>query len=203
MPITDPRIDAAIAKAQPFAKPILMHLRGLVHKAVPEVEETIKWGMPFFVVHGAPLANMAAFKAHCTFGFWKEKALDDPKKILGRVDAMGALGKLVSLDDLPKDAVLIDYLKRAAVLNAEGVSAPKRRRDPNENGEKVPAFLAAALKKNKQAKEQFDQFTPGKRRDYILWLKEAKTEATQQKRLANAVAWIAEGKSLNWKYEKK
>jgi uncharacterized protein YdhG (YjbR/CyaY superfamily) len=66
---TDPRVDAYIAKAAPFARPILRHLRKLVHEGSPEAEETMKWSMPAFVHRGKILCGMAAFKEHCTFGF--------------------------------------------------------------------------------------------------------------------------------------
>ena len=160
--------------------------------------------MPFFQVHGAPLANMASFKAHCAFGFWKASVMEDPKKLFAEKEAMGSLGKLTTVDDLPADKVLLQYLKHAASLNEQGVAAPRKRRSKEElEAVETPDFLTAALKKHKHAKAQFDAFTPGKRREYILWFTEAKTEATRNKRVAEALPWIAEGKGRNWKYEKK
>ncbi len=44
----DPRVDAYIARSAAFAQPVLLHLRATVHAACPGVQETIKWGMPFF-----------------------------------------------------------------------------------------------------------------------------------------------------------
>jgi uncharacterized protein YdeI (YjbR/CyaY-like superfamily) len=203
MPNTDPRVDAYISKAQPFARPILEKCRDLVHRAVPDAEETIKWGMPFFMAHGALLANMAAFKAHCSFGFWKATAMKDSKKLLNAsANAMGHLGKLASVDDLPDDKTLTAYIKEAAKLNQQGVKAPHNRNKPDEKLT-VPAFFTKALGKHKKAKAQWAKFPPGRRREYVMWLSEAKSEETRNKRLETALEWIAEGKSRNWKYEKK
>src|SRR6185369_7961512 len=104
---TDKRVDAYIAKAQPFAKPILEHLRMLIHKGCPEVQETIKWGMPSFDYKG-PFFSIASFKEHAVFGFWKAKLLKDPKNYLSDRaneggEAMGHGGRITKLSDLPPD----------------------------------------------------------------------------------------------------
>src|SRR5262245_28718851 len=108
MPKKDPRIDASIAQSGDFAKPILTHLRKLIHTACPDVTETIKWGMPFFEYKGQ-LCNMAAFKAHCSFGFWKGELLFGRKPGGAEDEGMGYFGKLTKLSDLPADKVLIGY----------------------------------------------------------------------------------------------
>ena len=196
----DPRVDVYIAKAAPFAKPILEHFREIVHAAVPGVEETIKWSMPHFDYKG-PLCNMASFKVHCAIGFWKGSLLFDanPKS----EQAMGHLGKITSIKDLPAKKELTRLLKEAARLNEEGVkvarSAPREPKRPVE----TPPDLTSALKKNAKARKTFDAFPPSHRREYIEWITEAKTEATRTRRLEQAVEWMAEGKSRNWKYEKK
>jgi len=199
----DPRIDAYIARSAPFAQPILQHLRRLIHKAVPDVEETMKWSFPHFDHHGI-MCSMAAFKEHCTFGFWKASVMEDPHGILQRVGetAMGQFGRITSLDDLPDDAILLAYLREAARLNAEGVkrpAKPKQKRKPL----KVPGFFKEALAKNAKALRAFEQFTPSHKREYVEWVTEAKTEATRTKRLATSIKWIATGKRRNWKYERK
>jgi uncharacterized protein YdeI (YjbR/CyaY-like superfamily) len=203
MPATDPRVDAYIEKKAGFSKPVLEHLRKLVHKACPEVEETIKWGMPFFDYKGSPICCIAAFKEHCTFTFWKAKLMKDPESILQVAErhAMGNFDRITSLKDLPSDKILIAYIKEAAKLNEEEIKLPPRKKAaPAEL--KMPVDLAAALKKNKQAQTIFDNFPPGKRKDYIEWITEAKTEPTKLKRIETAVEWIAQGKGRNWKYEK-
>lgn len=201
----DPRIDQYIMKAQPFAKPILEHLRALIHQAVPDVQETVKWGMPSFDYKG-PFAGMAAFKQHCTFMFWKAQLLNDPKGYLGKRkahggEAMGHLGCIGSISDLPPNKALLDLLKQAKKLNDDGVKLPSRAKKETVEM-KVPDYFTKALKKNLSAHDHFKAFTPGKRKEYIEWLEEAKTEATREKRLAQAIEWIAEGKSRNWKYQK-
>ena len=195
MPNTDPRIDAYISRSADFAKPILKHLRALVHEGCPEVVETIKWGSPHFE-HKGMLCGMAAFKEHCAFGFWN-RALEIP----GQEGAMGQFGCITKVADLPKDRVLVGYVREAARLNAIGkkVGPVRKARKPLP----VPKDLLAALKKKAGATAKFNAFPPGQQRDYAEWLIEAKTDATRTKRLRTAVEWIAEGKPRMWKYMKK
>ena len=203
MPTTDKRIDAYIEKKADFAKPVLNHLRQIVHKACPEAEETIKWSMPFFDYKGSTLCGMSAFKEHCAFMFWKAKLMKDPEGILQVAEraAMGNFNRITSLKDLPSDKILIAYIKEAMRLNEEDVKLPARKKAAVKELE-MPADFAAALKKNKNAQTVFDSFPPGKRKDYIEWITEAKTEATKLKRIATAVEWVAEGKARHWKYQK-
>jgi uncharacterized protein YdeI (YjbR/CyaY-like superfamily) len=192
-------VDAYIERSAEFAQPILTHIRDVVHAACPEVEETIKWSFPVFSHHGI-LCNMAAFKQHCTFGFWK------PALVLGDAasdeSAMGQFGRLTSVKDLPSKNVLSGYIRKAAKLNEEGVTVPTKRRVKARVLE-TPADLAAALKKNGKARATFDGFSPSHRNEYIEWIEEAKTEPTRKKRLATTLEWLAEGKGRNWKYESK
>jgi uncharacterized protein YdeI (YjbR/CyaY-like superfamily) len=200
------KIDAYIAKSAPFAQPILEHLRELVHQACPDVEESVKWSMPFFDYNG-PLCNMAAFKQHAVFGFWKGKLLQDPKNYLQERSseggtAMGHLGRITSLNDLPPDKAIIALIKQAAKLNEDGIKLePKPKTEKKEVV--APSDLVKALKSNKLAKATFDAFSYSNKKEYILWLEEAKTEATRTKRLETAIEWMAEGKPRNWKYMKK
>jgi uncharacterized protein YdeI (YjbR/CyaY-like superfamily) len=205
MASTDPRIDAYIAKSADFARPVLEHLRKLVHKGCPGVDETIKWGMPFFEFNGSPLCNMSGFKQHCAFGFWNASLLKDPEDILHLKDknAMGHFDRLTSLKDLPSDKTMIAYIKEAAVLNEKGIKKPGRAPAGPKAELPVPAALAAALKKNKKAGTVFEAFAPSHRREYIEWIAEAKTEETRDKRVATTLEWLVEGKSRNWKYQKK
>ncbi|MES2321593.1 MAG: DUF1801 domain-containing protein [Pseudomonadota bacterium] len=196
MPTLDPRIDAYIAKSQDFAQPILTHLRALVHAACPEVEETMKWSMPHFMYKGM-LCGMASFKAHCTFGFWKGAVLfPDLEK-----EAMGQLGRITSLKDLPSKKELTGYIKQAMKLNDEGVKSPPREKKAPV-ALVVPDYFAAALKADKAAKKVFDAGSTSFKREYVAWLEEAKTEATRLRRMEQAIAWLAEGKARHWKYEK-
>jgi len=201
---TDPRVDAYIEEAAPFAQPILTYLRELMHKACPRACESFKWGMPFFLEHGVILCHMAAFKQHCAFGFWGAEM----KKVLARdgltsSDAMGSLGRITALQDLPSDKLLLTYMQQAAAL----VESGERRKSidrPKKTAKKavrVPAELAAALKKNKLAAEAFAALSPSCRREYSEWISEAKRPETKEKRLTQSVKWIAQGKTRNWKYE--
>jgi uncharacterized protein YdeI (YjbR/CyaY-like superfamily) len=196
MPGHDPRVDAYIAAAAEFARPILEEIRKRVHAACPQVEETIKWGMPNFVHAGGILCGMAAFKQHASFGYWKHAL------VMGEAerDGMGSYGKLASVGDLPPRARMQADLKRAMKLNEEGVK-PERRKPASKPAPEVPGDLAAALDKDKAAKATFDGFPPSCKREYIDWIVEAKREETRAKRVAQAVEWMAAGKRRNWKYE--
>ena len=189
----DPRIDAYIDKAQPFAQPILTHVRERVHAIVPDAEETLKWSMPSFTVGGKILANMAAFKAHASVGFWRGQELGLEAKEGG----MGQLGKLTSVEDLP--ANLDQIIAKAAELTATA-PAPKAKSAPKPEVALHPEF-AAALDKAPGAKATLDGFSPSARRDYLEWIAEAKQDATRRKRITTAIEWLSEGKKRHWKYE--
>ena len=194
----DPRVDASIAKAPEFARPILRHLRDLMHRACPEVEETLKWSRPAFMYKGL-LCGMAAFKHHVTFGFWKHDLVVGKQS---EKDAAGQFGRITSLADLPSDKILLAYIRRAAELNEAGIKpAPRPRAIPEQRPELiVPDFLDAALKANAKAQANFEKFSYSHKKEYIEWLSGAKREETRQKRLSTALAWIADGKPQNWKY---
>jgi len=191
----DPRVDAYIEEAEVFARPILRHLRTLVHAACPDVEETMKWSFPHFDYRGI-MCSMASFKAHCAFGFWKAALVLGDKAADG---AMGHLGRITSIDDLPSEKVLTGYVKTAARLNEEGVRVERTARRPKPPVE-APADLLRALEKNKKAHAAFEAFPPSHKRDYVEWIVEAKGEDTRRRRLETAVAWMASGKPRNWKY---
>jgi uncharacterized protein YdeI (YjbR/CyaY-like superfamily) len=191
----DPRVDAYIEKSAEFARPILTRLREIVHGACPEAEETIKWGAPYFDYKG-PLCGMVAFKRHCAFVFWKDTLIvENPSE-----EAMGQLGRIESLSDLPPKKTLSAWVKKAARLNEEGVTAPRSVRRPKPPV-RVPADLEKALKKNTRARTAFEAFSPSHRREYVEWIEEAKREETRTKRLAKAIEWMAEGKPRHWKYQ--
>ena len=200
MPNTDPRIDAYIADAAEFARPILERARAVVHEACPQVEETIKWGMPTFVYAGGILCGMAAFKQHATFGFWKHAlVMGEGAERAG----MGSFGKLTSVRDLPSKKELVALVRKAMTLNEQGVKTPQaRKRSTPRPAPTVPADLAAALRGNAAARRTFEGFPPSHRREYVEWLEEAKREETRAKRLAQTIEWLAEGKQRNWKYMK-
>lgn len=193
----NPRVDAYIEAAQPFAQPILRHLRELVHRHCPDAVETVKWGMPHFEREG-PLCHMAAFKRHCAFGFWKGELVTGRPASAG---AMGQFGRIVDLADLPPEAELRDWIRTAVELNVAGVRAPKPAAASRAHLDAVPDDLAAALAANAAAAAAFARFPPSHRREYIEWLVEARRPETRQRRLAQALEWIALGKSRNWKYQ--
>jgi hypothetical protein len=222
----DPRVDAYIARAAPFAQPILAHVRAVVHEGCPDVEETIKWGMPSFTRGGRILCGMAAFKAHASFGFWRHA------QVMGEGDAervgMGSFGRLVSVRDLPPKKTLVALVKKAVALeaaNANGgaaaasrsAAATKATAKGSPTGSTQPATkaagkvarkpapvptpeFAAALRRNKAAAATFKAFPPSHQREYVDWIADARRDDTRDRRIAQAVEWIAEGKQRNWKY---
>jgi uncharacterized protein YdeI (YjbR/CyaY-like superfamily) len=206
-PKTNPNVDAYIMKSADFAQPILMHLRELVHKGCPDVVEEMKWSRPFFLHGGVILCNMSAFKEHCSFGFWGAEI----GKVLAKdgvvqEGGMGSLGKITRVKWLPSDKHLVGYIRQAAKLIDAGlgdnrvvaarrvVKAPKPPVEP-------PAEFAAALKKNRAAGKVFAAFSPSCKREYAEWIAGAKRPETRERRIAQAMEWIVEGKQRNWKYQ--
>ena len=201
MATKDPRIDAYIAKSADFAKPILSHIRELVHQGCPESEETLKWSMPFFTYKGM-LCHMAAFKSHCSLGFWKSKLVmgNENSSSNDEKDGMGQFGRIGSLKDLPSDKKMLAYVKEAKRLNDEGIQKPSKPKPKGPRELAIPAELSAALKKNKKASAAFEGFSYSHKKEYVDWITEAKRDETKSQRLATTIAWLAEGKSRHWKY---
>ena len=204
----DPRVDAYIAKSAEFAKPILTHLREMIHKTCPTVEETMKWSFPHYMYKGKAdrsprvLCSMASFKQHCAFGFWYA-AMNDASRESETGPAMGQYGRITGLKDLPKDKVLVQQIKDAVKVHDAGVKPRAVPRSTEKKDLEIPDYFSAALKKNKKAKATFDLFSYSNKKEYVVWVEEAKTEDTRKKRLETAIEWMAEGKSRNWKYIRK
>ena len=204
----NPKVDAYLEKAQPFARPILSHLRGLVHKACPEVEESIKWSRPFFEYRGMILCNMSAFKEHCSFGFWGEEigAVLREAKVSAGEDGMGTFGRIKRIEDLPPAKQLLAWLRQAAAFVDSGqytspIAARRKVVKAPKPDLAAPAEFTGALSKNKKAAATFAAFSPSCKREYVEWIAEAKRPETRDKRIATAIEWMAEGKTRNWKYE--
>ena len=196
-----PAVDAYIAGSADFAKPILKHLRAVVHAGCPETEEVLKWGFPHFMYKGI-LCSMAAFKSHCAFGFWKGQLLAEqhPELAATRESAMGEFGRIARRSDLPGRTILLRYVKEAAALNDAGAKVPARQRPKKPRSLEVPDYFMSALRKSRRAMGTFEGFSPSHKREYVDWVGEAKGEGTRNKRLETAVAWMSEGKVRNWKY---
>jgi uncharacterized protein YdeI (YjbR/CyaY-like superfamily) len=198
-PRTDPRVDAYIAKAKPFAQPILKQLRATIHAASPKIVETIKWGSPSYEYEGI-LCGFAAFKEHCIFGFWKHTlVVPNADKSDG---SGGSIGRIRTVKELPSKAVLTAWIKKAMKLNEAGVKAPHMTDRKKRKPLAMPTDLKSAISRDAKAKSCWDAFSPSAQRDYIEWITEAKAAATREKRLLTAVEWIGEGKRRNWKYER-
>lgn len=197
---TNPKVDDYIKNAQPFAQPILKHIRELMHKGCPELTETIKWGMPHFEYHGV-IATMAAFKEHAVFGFWKEDLIPGMKQYIKEKEAMGSWGRITTLKGIPPDKDIIEFVRVAATLNEQGIKSPKRVQKPVKFD--MPADFMRAIKANKKAFEIYEAFSPSNKRDYADWINDAKTDETRKRRMETAIEWMSEGKPRMWKYMKK
>lgn len=203
----DPRVDAFIKNARPFARPILRELRAIVHEACPDVEETLKWGMPHFMYRGM-MCGMGTFKEHCSFGFWDaEGVFQDPKR--KPAEGAGHFGKLRTLEDLPPRKRLLALVRRARKLNEASpakaksrASRPKAPRKPAQDTP-PPPYLLKALRASPKALATFQAFSPSARREYIEWIVDAKTDETRERRMETAIDWMSEGRKRNWKYQKK
>ena len=193
MATKDPRVDAYIAKAGDFAKPILKEIRARVHDACPACEETMKWSSPSFQYKGM-LCGMGAFKEHCMFGFWKAEL------VVGGSNPHARFRHLTSMADLPTKKEMAALIHKAMALNDDGIALARAPRE-KKPAARIPADLAAALKKSKKASSAFDAFSPSHKREYVEWITEAKRDETRQQRIQTAIKWIAEGKSRNWTYE--
>ncbi len=204
---TDAPVDAYIAKAAPFAQPILTYLRGLIHKACPDATEEVKWSHPFFLHNRTILCHMAAFKEHCSFGFWGAemgKVLQDDGVV--QEGGMGSLGRITGVKDLPADKKMLGYVRQAAAFIDAGlgdnrITVARRVVKAPKAAVETPAEFAAALKKNKAANKVYDAFSPSCKREYVEWIADAKRDETRERRIVQAVEWIAEGKQRNWKYQ--
>lgn len=205
MPKFDTRIDEYIVKSADFAQPVLIHLRELIHDTCPDVQETMKWSFPHFEYAGSILCSMAAFKQHCAFGLWLGSLLKDNNGILsavGEKTAMGHLGQIKTLEDLPEDKVLAEYIRQAMILNEKGIKLPKKAIPAAPKELIIPDYLLEALEDNPIAQEHFERFSYSNKKEYVDWLTDAKTETTRASRLATTIEWLEEGKVRNWKYLK-
>ncbi|MEO8664411.1 MAG: YdeI/OmpD-associated family protein [Ignavibacteria bacterium] len=197
-------VDDYISKSTDFAKPILKHLRKLVNDTCPEVEEKMKWSFPHFDYKGEMMCSMASFKQHCAFGFWKASLMKNWENIFKEAGekAMGHLGQIKSLSDLPADKVLIGSIKEAMKLNDDGIKVKKAKPAVSKKFV-VPEYILKAIRKNKKAQKTFEEFSTSHKKEYVEWITEAKTEETRDKRLEKAIEIMCEGKSRHWKYARK
>lgn len=206
----DKRFDTYINESAEFAQPILKHIRELVHEACPDIVEEFKWGHPHFTYEGSIICGMASFKQHVGFGFWKASLIMGTDSSKVGPEGMGQFGKLTTVKQLPSKKVLTGYVKAAMKLNEAGIPAAPRRSAiakkaaAKKSGTvlKVPADLIAALELNRAALDTFDAFSPSARKEYIEWITEAKQQTTRERRLEQAIEWMADGKQRNWKYQK-
>lgn len=199
----NPAIDEYINKSEDFARPILNHLREIIHQACPEVSEVIKWSFPNFEYRGQILCSMASFKKHCSFGFWLGAEMEDPDNILNKVGntSMGNFGKITSISSLPKDILIIKYIHEAMKLSENGVKK-KTSSTTDKKSLIIPEYIIEFIEKHPKAKDVFNNFSYSCKKEYVQWIEEAKQESTKLKRLEKAIIMMEEGKEFNWQYKK-
>ena len=198
-------IDAYILKSAAFARPILIYIRELVHLICPDVEEKMKWSFPHFDYKGEMMCSMAAFKQHAAMSFWKAALMKDAVLLetARSEEAMGHLGRITSLKDLPADKKLAGYIREAMKLNELGKKLPSKTKPSEKKELEVPEYFIKVLKKNKKALQTFQAFSFSHKKEYVTWITEAKTEETRNKRMDTAVEWMEKGKGRHWKYQRK
>lgn len=197
-------VDAYSEDAQAFARPIMTHLRGLIRSACPEVVEVMKWGIPHFDYRGEMMCIFAAYKSHCSFSFWKDSLMADAR-LRANADLPAAkrfMGKLTSLADLPADDQLIAWIQEAMSLNERGVKLAPRKPSTASKTIDVPPAFAERLATHPSIKAIFESKSASFQKEYNVWIGEAKTDATRDKRIDEALAWIGEGRGRFWKYAK-
>jgi uncharacterized protein YdeI (YjbR/CyaY-like superfamily) len=198
-----PAIDEYINKSEEFAQPILLHLRKIIHLACPDVEETIKWSFPNFEYKGQILCSMTSFKKHCSFGFWLGAEMEDPENILSKVGNtnMGNFGKITTLNSLPDDNIIINYIHQAMKLSESGTKK-KTSNIKDKKSLEIPVYIIEFIEKYPKAKDVFNNFSNSCKKEYVQWIEEAKQVSTKLKRLEKAVSMMEEGKEFNWQYKK-
>jgi uncharacterized protein YdeI (YjbR/CyaY-like superfamily) len=195
------RVHDYIQQAAPFAQPILNHIREVVHMASPLITENIKWKIPFFEYEGS-ICQVAAFKQHCAFGFWKASLLDDPKGLLKIGDATaGSFGRIITITDLPSDEAIIHFVLHAMKINESGIKSSVTKTPVEKTELIMPVYFEAILNEHPEARQTYHKFSYSQKKEYLQWIIEAKTEATRQKRMDTAIEWLTEGKSRHWKYK--
>jgi len=199
----NPEVDAYIAKSADFAKPILEYLRNLIHDTCPDVEEFIKWGIPHLDYRGDMMCILASSSKHCSFSLYKAELMSDPKLLesVKNGQKMGYMDKIKAFSDLPSEETLVAYIKEAMMLNEKGIKKAKPVSDKPKVLE-VPDYFAEKLAAHPKAKEIFETKSASFRKDYLVWIIDAKTEATRQKRMDESIEWISEGKGRFWQYQK-
>lgn len=196
-------VDEYIANSEEFAKPILKHWQQLVHSTCPDAVAAIKWGIPHFDYKGDFMCVMAAYKNHCSFSFIKADLMTDPllKDNSTLKPVQRFLGKVTKLSDLPADKKFSSLIKEAMVLNEKGIKLERPKSDKPKEIE-TPDYFTAELASHPKAKEVFESKSPSFRKNYLIWITDAKTDATRQKRIEQSLEWIAEGKGRFWQSEK-
>ncbi|MEO9802317.1 MAG: YdeI/OmpD-associated family protein [Reichenbachiella sp.] len=196
-PDASKKIDAYLTTVSSEHRPVLELIRKTVNAVDDRIQEDWKWRAPCFSLEGL-VCWFVAFKSHVGLNFFKGALIEDIHNAFVESEDEDKGNRMIhfkSIDEV-KVKVIQDYVKQAVLLNEQGIKIDFPKRKTLE----TPDYLIEALNKNKKAKDVFESFTDAQRKDYIEWLVEAKREETRNKRMTQAIEWIAEGKTRNWKY---
>ena len=162
--------------------------------------EEIKWGSPAYTCEGKLVLSIGGFKNFFTMWFHQGVFLSDPAHVLVNAGEGRTRGlrqwRFTSLAEI-KPALVKKYIKEA-IANAK---AGKEIRPERKAAIETPEELATAFKKDKALKAAFNQLTPGRQREYLEYVGEAKTEATRLRRVEKVVPMILRGVGLNDRYK--
>jgi len=178
---------------------ILIVLRDLLNST--ELVETMKWGAPTYTVNGKNVVGLGSFKAYTGLWFFQGALLKDPKKVLinaseGQTRAQRQW-RFESAEEIDPELVL-EYVNEAIENQKQNKVVKAERNKPLI----LPNEIKDEFEKNKVLKQQFNAFTPGKRREFANYISAAKQEKTRYARLQKIIPLIQQNIGLNDKYRK-
>lgn len=190
-------IDDAINKAEPFAKPICKKLRAIIFSAEPKIIEDWKWG-PNYYSNGM-VCGFWHFKKHVTFTFYQGALLKDKYKVL-QSNPGNLHNRHLKYTDAKEvnEKILIEYIREAVANNSKGIKLTETK----DKTVIVPDDFKKVLLKNKLL-PYFEKLAYTHRKEYVMWINDAKKEETRLKRMNTAIAKLKEKEGLNDKYLKK
>lgn len=165
------------------------------------LEKSFKWGMDVYTYQGKNVVAWSGFKDFFSVWFYNGYFLADKEQVL----VSGSEGKTKSLRQWRfKSAGEMDPAKISAYIE-EAIQTVIDGKEilPEKSQPLAPAgLLLAALENNEELFRQFRSLTPGKQKDYILYIEDAKQEKTKLSRIEKIIPLILEGKGLNDKYKR-
>lgn len=189
-------IDQGIAEMEPFAQIICKKLRKLILSADTAIIEDWKWG-PNYYLDGM-VCGFWGFKKHVTLTFFQGALLKDKKKVL--LENPGNVhNRHMKFTDVKEvnEKLIMEYLFEAIDNNRKG----HKILETKEKIVDVPEDVQKAFKKAKVL-AYFEGLAFTHRKEYVMWISDAKKEETRRKRITQAIEKLNQKQSLNDKYKK-